>query len=86
MELCRLIAAARGRQELRELLGALLSPAELRVIAERWQIVLRLIAGYTQRQVREELGVGIATVERGARELQYGNKAFQKFYQRMPRQ
>lgn len=81
-EVCQLIAAARDAREIRELLGALLTPAELEAVAERWQIVCRLVDGQTQRQVRDALGVGIATVERGARELKYGNGAFQKFYER----
>lgn len=82
-EVCRLIAAARDVREIRELLGALLTPAELDAVAERWQIVCRLVGGQTQRQVRDALGVGIATVERGARELKYGNGTFRKFYDRV---
>lgn len=82
-QICRLFACARGPHEIRALLEALLTPAERTAVAERWQIVCRLVEGNTQRQVRDALGVGIATVERGARELRYGKGTFRKFYDRV---
>lgn len=82
-EFCRLVAMAKGPQEVRELFAALLTPAELQTVAERWQIVQQLMIGATQRKVRDSLGVGIATVERGARELRYGKGTLQKFYERV---
>lgn len=82
-ELYRVVTATKGEGEVTELLEALLTPAERHVLAERWQIVKHLLRGATQREVSTKLGVGIATVTRGARELRYGNKAFQKFYRRL---
>lgn len=84
-ELGKLLASIRDTEEARELLTALLSPAERRDIAERWQIVKHLIAGRTQREVRDLINVSIATVTRGAREVRYGNGALQKFYRRVQR-
>lgn len=47
----------------------LLTPAEYREVALRWQIVKLLHKGMPQRQIAEELGVSVATVSRGSREL-----------------
>lgn len=82
-ELCGVVAATNGNREVAELFEALLTPAERHALAERWQIVKHLLGGATQREVSAKLGVGIATVTRGARELRYGNKAFQKIYRRL---
>lgn len=50
-------------------LRALLTDTELEEIAKRLQIFKRLQAGIPQRQIAEELGVGIATVTRGSNAL-----------------
>lgn len=47
----------------------LLTPAEYREVALRWQIVKMLYKGMPQRQIAEKLGVSVATVGRGSREL-----------------
>lgn len=47
----------------------LLTPAELTEICNRLQILRRLEDGVPQREIARELGVGIATVTRGARAL-----------------
>ncbi len=47
----------------------LLTPAEYREIGLRWQIVRMLHKGIPQRQTAEKLGVSVATVSRGSREL-----------------
>lgn len=52
-----------------EFLVDILTPAEFEALALRWQLVKRLSNGETHRQVAGELGLGIATVNRGAREL-----------------
>lgn len=82
-ELIGLIGSARNKEEIGELLSTLLTPAEHDELARRWQIVKRLIEGSTQRKVKEELKVSIATVTRGSRELKYGKGIFQKFYKRL---
>ena len=58
-------------------LQALLTPSELEEVSRRLQIFKRLHQGQTQRLIAQEMGLGIATVTRGARvykELQ--NKEF----------
>jgi TrpR family trp operon transcriptional repressor len=57
-------------KEIETLLQTLLTSAELHDISLRLEILKRLKRGDTQRSIAEELGVGIATVTRGSRQLQ----------------
>jgi len=54
----------------------LLTPAEIVALGERWGIVKRLAAGESQRSVRDALGVSLATISRGSRQLRYGGGGF----------
>lgn len=82
-ELGKLFMHVENRSEVRGLLSGLLTPAEYDEIAARWQIVKLLKDGYPQRDVAEALGVSVATVIRGARELKYGSRSLHEFYDRM---
>ena len=50
----------------------ILSPQEIETIDERIKVMHALVAGNTQREIAEELGISITTVSRGSRILQYG--------------
>ncbi len=54
---------------LHEFLVDLLTPQEYGEIVKRWQIVKLLAKGIPQREIAKELGVSIATITRGSREL-----------------
>lgn len=82
-ELGRLFMSIENRSEVRGLLSGLLTPAEYDEIAARWQIIKLLKDGYPQRDVADALGVSVATVIRGARELKYGSRNLHVFYERM---
>ncbi len=60
------------RRELAEFLEGLLTPAEIDQLVVRLEVVRLLKQGLPQRQIAQKLGVGIATVTRGARELNSG--------------
>ncbi len=53
-------------------LTALLTPQELAKIQHRLQIYELLTAQVPQREIAQQLGVGIATVTRGAQALRQG--------------
>jgi TrpR family trp operon transcriptional repressor len=54
-------------------LEGLLTPYEQQELINRLQIFELLSQGVSQRQVAQQLGVGIATVTRGSRALQAGS-------------
>lgn len=60
------------KQELENFLEGILSPKEILELSKRIEIVQLLKKGVSQRQIADKLGVGVATVSRGAREVQRG--------------
>ena len=68
-ELIEHLLAAKDTIGLEQLLGDLLTPSEFSEVSKRLQIFKLLEAGVPQRQIAEQLGVGIATVTRGSRAL-----------------
>ena len=63
------LLAQNSPQEMEKALSDLLTTSELDEVAKRLQIFEMLAAGVPQRQIAENLGVGIATVSRGANVL-----------------
>lgn len=66
----------RDKKLMKEFLIDILTPREFEDLALRWQIVKKLYSGETQRSVAKDLGLGIATVSRGSRELRDKNGGF----------
>ena len=64
--------AAKDAGSMQHLLEGILTPAELHAIGQRLQIAQLLKAGVSQREIAKRLGVGIATVTRGSREIKAG--------------
>jgi TrpR family trp operon transcriptional repressor len=75
-DLVAVLAALTEAADVQRLMADLLSPAEARKIGERWAIMKALTEGETHRAVRDHLGVSIATVSRGSRQLQFGAGGF----------
>ena len=69
-ELVQLLAQMRPAALMDAFLQDLLTPVEFDDIAMRWQIVKQLARGVPQREIAKNLGVSIATITRGSRELQ----------------
>ncbi|RLB78034.1 MAG: transcriptional regulator [Deltaproteobacteria bacterium] len=63
------LLARNSPEGMEKALSALLTASELDEVAKRLQIIEMLAAGVTQRQIAENLGVGIATVSRGSNVL-----------------
>ncbi|MBL4584967.1 MAG: trp operon repressor [Pseudomonadales bacterium] len=64
-----LLKRLESEDQILEFLSALLTPKELDEISNRMAIIQLLREGQSQREVAQQLGVGIATVTRGARVL-----------------
>lgn len=55
-----------------DFLQGILTPKELVELTKRLQIIKMLKKGISQHEIAKNLGVGIATVTRGSKELQKG--------------
>jgi TrpR family trp operon transcriptional repressor len=77
-ELAALLAEIKSPALMKEFLADLFTPSEFDDIATRLQVVKKLEKGESQRKIAEELGVGIATVTRGSRELRDKKGGFRK--------
>ena len=71
-ELIELLLSIKTREDMKDFLLGIFTPKELEEIPTRLQIVKKLKKGIPQHKVAEDLGVGIATVTRGSKELQKG--------------
>ncbi len=76
-----LLKSAMRSENLEELLHDLLTTKERKELVERWRVVSLLLEGHPQREIARRLGVGIATVTRGAKQLRDGTGAFKRLYQ-----
>jgi Trp operon repressor len=77
-KVAKVLRRAESESELKKLLTDLLTPAELKDVHERIQIVEALLAGESQRSVAAKLGMSISKVSRGSRLIQYGTGALVK--------
>lgn len=72
-EFVKTISSKKTPQEVESFFRAILTPKELQEIPKRLQIVKLLKKGLPQREIADKLGVGVATVTRGSKEIQKGN-------------
>ncbi len=70
-EITNLLSNFSSTVELESFLSDLLTPKEYNELSLRWQIVKLLCKGLSIREVSDRLGVAVATISRGARELKY---------------
>lgn len=68
-ELVNLLASIKDSKLMDEFLEDLLTPAEFEDINIRWQIIKLLSKRVPQRKIAGSLGVSIAKITRGSREL-----------------
>lgn len=61
-----------SRELLADFLISVTTDKERSELPQRVEIVKRLIAGQPQQQIARDIGVGVATVTRGSKELQAG--------------
>ncbi len=71
-KLVELLTSIDSVEEMENLLMGLLTPKEREELPTRIQIIKMLKQGIPQHQIAEKLGVGIATVTRGSKEIRTG--------------
>lgn len=71
-EMAKLLASISSVSEMENLLMGLLTPKEREELPKRIQIVRLLRKGVSQQTIAQKLGVGVATVTRGSKEIQQG--------------
>ncbi len=64
---------ANSKEKLENLLKGLLTLSEIQELAERFRIVQLLKKGVAQHEIAKKLGIGVATVTRGSKEIKQGN-------------
>jgi TrpR family transcriptional regulator, trp operon repressor len=75
-EIARLLARIDDERLMVEFLTELLTPAEARRIAQRWELVKLLEEGVSQREVARRLGISLCNITRGSKELKKSGSAF----------
>lgn len=63
---------AQTREEMNNLVLGLFTQGEIEEFAKRLELVKLLKQGIPQHQIAKKLGVGVATVTRGAKEIKQG--------------
>lgn len=71
-ELISILLKIKNKEEMENFLNGLLTPKEIEELPTRIQIVKMLKSGSSQHEVARKLGVGVATVTRGSKEIQMG--------------
>ncbi|MEK7078928.1 MAG: Trp family transcriptional regulator [Patescibacteria group bacterium] len=71
-ELVNVFSSITSRKEMEDFLYGILTPQELEEIPVRLQIVKLLKKGIPQHEIAQKLGVGVATVTRGSKEIAKG--------------
>lgn len=71
--LAETILSLTSKKDVRDFLDGILTPKEREEIPVRLQIVKMLKKGVPQHEIASKLGVGVATVTRGSKEIAKGN-------------
>lgn len=71
-EFMNVLLKMENKDKLRDFLEGILTPKELIELPHRLEIIKMLKRGVSQHDIAGKLGVGVATVGRGSKELQNG--------------
>ena len=71
-DLAKLLASITSVEDMENLLMGLLTPKEREELPKRIEIIRMLKKGIPQHDIAQKLGVGVATVTRGAKEIHLG--------------
>ena len=82
-ELTKAIANLKTKEECKQFLLDLCTPAEIQAMADRWKAARLLQAGLSYREIYEKSGVSTATVTRVARCLTLGAGGYRLMLDRL---
>lgn len=71
-EFVNVLLKMENKDKMRDFLEGILTPKELIELPHRLEIIKMLKRGVSQHDIAGKLGVGVATVGRGSKELQNG--------------
>lgn len=77
-EISQFLAENDDEKEIIRFLKSLLTPAELKSIASRWQIVKLLDLGVPQRKIAKDLHLSLCKITRGSKELKKRNSILKR--------
>ncbi|MCB0284085.1 MAG: transcriptional regulator [Calditrichaeota bacterium] len=72
-EICSFLAKTSDAEVIENLLSGIFTPAEIKDLDSRWQIIKQLQKGDTQRSIAKDLGVSLCKITRGSKELKKQN-------------
>mgnify|MGYP001613870589 CR=1 FL=1 len=78
-EIYRLFSRIKSPADAELLLKDMLTPAELKKLAERWQLVKMLSKGTPHRKISKTLGISISLVTRGSHAYKKSRGGFGKY-------
>lgn len=78
-ELCSALCDISSPNEMGDFLKEILTAAEIKDLALRWELMRRLKKGETQRQIAAELGISLCKITRGAKILKQ-NHSISTYY------
>jgi len=82
-DICSALCSIKDPEQMQRFLEEILTPAERKDLALRWELMRMLMEGVPQRQIADELGVSLCKITRGARILkQVGSISKQHFMSR----
>ncbi|HEX7042883.1 MAG TPA: Trp family transcriptional regulator [Patescibacteria group bacterium] len=76
--LTNIFLSAKSKAEMENLIEGIFTPSEKEELVQRLEIIKMLKKGIAQRTISEKLGVGIATITRGAKEIKEGKFKYVK--------
>ncbi len=71
-ELVKVLRDADTDEKMKNLLEGLLTSSEIEELRQRMEIVRLLKKGVAQHEIAKRLGIGVATVTRGSKEIKEG--------------
>ena len=72
IDLVKMLVEIETEEEMSNFLNGLLTPSEREEFVRRIEIVKMLKSGISQHDIAKRLGVGVATVTRGSKEIKLG--------------